>query len=871
MRDETGKSAPAPTRLADYRPPAWLVETVALDFDLAPRGTRVAARIAFRRNPDGPGGPLRLDGRALRLVSAAVDGRSVSPAVDAEGLTLEGPLPDAFDWEAVVEIDPEDNKALEGLYLSRGMFCTQCEPQGFRKITFFPDRPDVMARYEVRLVAPGAGFSALLSNGDLVEQGETPDGRPFARWRDPHPKPSYLFALVAGDLRARTMPFATASGREVTLGVWVRPGDEDRTAYALDALARSMRWDETAYGREYDLDLFNIVAVDDFNMGAMENKGLNIFNSKYVLASPETATDADYERIEAIVAHEYFHNWTGNRITCRDWFQLCLKEGLTVFRDQQFTADTRSAAVKRIEDAKLMRSRQFREDSGPLAHAVRPEEYAEINNFYTATVYEKGAEVIGMLHALVGAQGYRRALDLYFERHDGQACTIEDFRRCFEDATGRDLGQFARWWSQAGTPTVTVAEDWDAAQGRLTLTLRQSTPPTPGQPDKPPLVVPVALGLIGPNGDELLPEGTRMVELSEAATTVTFEGLGARPVVSALRGFSAPVRLEHPQSDVERAFLMAHDSDPFNRWQAGRGYAVDVALRMLGGAAPEPALLDALDATAADERLDPAFRALVLETPGEDEIAREAHARGAPADPEAIHAALKALRAAVGARLGATLERLHADMATPGPYAPDAASAGKRALRNRAMALLVARGRPEDLARAAAQFAGADNMSEQFPALAALVHADAPQAPAALAALHDRWSNDSGVMDKWLAVQATAPASDAAARVAALTGHPVFDWLNPNKFRSLIGAFATGNPSRFHAADGSGYALVADWLIRLDPRNPQTTARLAGCFETWRLYDEGRQALIRAQLERVAATPGLSKDTADIVGRILGG
>ena len=871
MRDDTGKAAAAPFRLADYRPPAWLVETVALDFDLAPRGTRVAARIAFRRNPDGPGGPLRLDGRGLRLISASVDGRPVAPAVDAEGLTLDAPLADAFDWAATVEIDPEDNKALEGLYLSRGMFCTQCEPQGFRKITFFPDRPDVMARYEVRMVAPGEGFPALLSNGDLVEEGALPDGRRFARWRDPWPKPSYLFALVAGDLRATTMPFVTASGRAVTLGVWVRPGDEDRTAYALDALARSMRWDEAAYGREYDLDLFNIVAVDDFNMGAMENKGLNIFNSKYVLASPETATDADYERIEAIVAHEYFHNWTGNRITCRDWFQLCLKEGLTVFRDQQFTSDTRSAAVKRIEDAKLMRSRQFREDAGPLAHPVRPEEYNEINNFYTATVYEKGAEAIGMLRALVGAEGYRRALDLYFDRHDGQAATIEDFRRCFEDATGRDLTQFSRWWSQAGTPVVTVAEDWDAAAGRLSLTLSQATPPTPGQPEKAPLVIPVALGLLGPNGDDLLPEGTRLIELAAPSMTVAFEGLGARPVVSALRGFSAPVRLEHPQSDAERAFLMAHDSDPFNRWQAGRFYAVDVALRMLDGASPEPALLDALDATAADETLDPAFRALALETPGEDEIAREVHARGRPADPEAIHAALKALRAAVGTRLGATLERLHAEMATPGPYSPDAAAAGRRALRNRAMALLAARGRAEDFARAATQFDRADNMSEQFPALAALVHGDAPQAPAALAALHDRWKHDAGVMDKWLAVQATAPTPDAAARVAALTSHPVFDWLNPNKFRSLIGAFATGNPSRFHAADGSGYALVADWLIRLDPRNPQTAARLAGCFETWRLYDEGRQALIRAQLQRIAAAPGLSKDTGDIVGRILGG
>ena len=870
MRTETGKSVAQPIRLADYQPPAWLVETVALDFDLAPRATRVTARIAFRRNPDGPGGPLRLEGRKLRLISAAIDGAAVAPALDAEGLTVDGPLPDAFLWEAVVEIDPEDNKALEGLYLSKGMFCTQCEAQGFRKITFYPDRPDVMAVFTVRLTAPKATHPALLSNGDLIEQGDAGDGRHFALWRDPHPKPCYLFALVAGDLRANTAPFVTASGRKVTLGVWVRPGDEALTDYALDALARSMRWDEQAYGREYDLDIFNIVAVDDFNMGAMENKGLNVFNSKYVLASPETATDADFERIEGIIAHEYFHNWTGNRITCRDWFQLCLKEGLTVFRDQHFTSDTRSAAVKRIEDVKMLRARQFREDAGPLAHAVRPEAYVEINNFYTATIYEKGAEVIGMLRTLVGAEGYRKALDLYFERHDGQACTIEQFRQCFEDACGRDLGQFARWWSQAGTPVVTVAEEWDAGAGRYTLTLRQSTPPTPGQTTKAALVIPVAVGLLGANGGDLLPEGTRVLELTGAEACFSFDGLPGRPVPSLLRGFSAPVRLERETTDAERAFLMAHDSDPFNRWEAGRAYAVDVALRMLAGAAPDAAWLDALDALAGDESLDPAFRALALETPGEDELAREVFARGALADPAAIHAASRALRRAAGARLGATLERLHAAMAVPGPYSPDAEPAGRRALRNRALALLVARGTAADLARAAAQFDAADNMSEQFPALAALVHADAPQASDALAAFFDRWKDHPAVVDKWLTAQATAPVADAAARVAALTAHPAFDWLNPNKFRALIGGFASGNPSRFHAADGSGYAFFADWLLKLDPRNPQTTARMAGAFETWKIYDEDRQRLIRAQLERIASAPGLSKDTADIVGRMLG-
>jgi len=866
MRTETA----APVHLSDYAPPAWLVETVDLAFDLHPHRTRVAARIAFRRNAEGPGGPLRLDGRGLTLVSAAVDGAPVSPAVDAEGLTLDAALPDAFVWEAEVEIDPAGNTALEGLYVSRGMFCTQCEAQGFRKITYFPDRPDVMARYTVRIEADAA-FPVLLSNGDRVEEGATPEGRRFAVWRDPHPKPSYLFALVAGDLRARTAAFRTAEGRDVTLAVWVRPGDEDRCDYALDALVRSMRWDERVYGRAYDLDLFNIVAVDDFNMGAMENKGLNIFNSKCVLASPETATDAEYERIESIVAHEYFHNWTGNRITCRDWFQLCLKEGLTVYRDQQFTADERSAAVKRIEDVKMLRARQFREDGGPLAHPVRPEQYVEINNFYTATVYEKGAEIIGMLRTLVGAEGYRKALDLYFARHDGQACTIEDFRACFEDATGRDLTQFARWWSQAGTPEVRVREHWDEAARRLSLTFAQTTPATPGQPDKQPLVIPLALGLLGPSGADLLPEGTRVVELTDAETTVRFDDLPARPVPSLLRGFSAPVRLLRETPAAERAFLMAHDSDPFNRWEAGRAFAVDVALRMVDGAGPDPAFLDAMATLAADEALDPAFRAMALETPGVDELARETRARGRPADPEAIHAATQALRRALAGRMATLLARLYAENATPGAYSPDAASAGKRALRNRAMALLVARGEAEDHARAAAQFETADNMTEQAPALAALVHADAPQAPAALAAFHDRWKDDALVVDKWLAVQATAPLPDALDRVRALTEHPAFDWLNPNRFRALVGGFAMGNPARFHAADGAGYAFAAEWLIRLDARNPQTAARLAGCFETWPLYDDARQALMRAQLDRIAATPDLSRDTSDMVRRMLGG
>jgi aminopeptidase N len=874
MRPEDARP-PTTRRLADHRPPDWLVERVALSFELRPRGTRVAAEIAFRRNPAaGPQRPdLRLDGRALRLISASIDGRPLGAdahRLDAEGLTVPaGRLPgDAFLWRAETEIDPELNTALEGLYLSKGMFCTQCEAQGFRKITFYPDRPDVMAPYDVRVAAP-AGLPVVLSNGDPVEQGETEDGGRWALWRDPHPKPSYLFALVAGDLVAETRRFRTRSGRAVELALWVRRGDEGKTAYALDSLERAMRWDEDVYGREYDLDVFNVVAVDDFNMGAMENKGLNIFNSKYVLASPETATDRDYELIESVVAHEYFHNWTGNRITCRDWHQLCLKEGLTVFRDQQFTADMRSAPVKRIEDVLRLRSQQFREDEGPLAHPVRPEEYVEINNFYTATVYEKGAEVIRMLHTLLGPETYRRALDLYFERHDGEAATIEQFRACFEAASGRDLSQFALWWSQAGTPRVAVEEAWDEAAGRYALTLRQSTPPTPGQPEKRPLLTPVALGLLGPEGEALLPEDTRVIELDAAEKTVVFDDLPARPVPSLLRGFSAPVRLERETGDAERAFLMAKDPDPFNRWEAGRGYGRDVALRMLEGAVADRGFVEALGAVATDAALDPAFRALALELPGEDELAREVHARRRPADPEAIRRALDRLGVAVAEAHRETFAALHAAMATPKPYSPEAAAAGRRRLRNRALAYLVRLKDGSGRGRALRQFETADNMSEQAPALAALVHAGAPEAAAALEAFHERWKDEPLVIDKWLSIQASAPRPDALDQVRRLTEHASFDWTNPNRFRALIGAFAGANPSRFHAADGAGYAFVADWLLRLDKRNPQTAARLAGAFETWSRYDPGRQTLMRAQLERIAGAEGLSKDLGDMVGRML--
>ena len=849
-------------RLEDYRPPAYLLDRVELVFTLAPKETRVRARLHLAPNParsdEGPL-DLRLDGRLLRLVSATIDGAPV-PAnaltLDEEGLTVAADhVPDApFVWETETEIAPEANTALEGLYMSGNMYCTQCEAQGFRKITFFPDRPDVMARYKVRVEGEAP---VLLSNGNLTASGEG-----WAEWEDPFPKPSYLFALVAGDLRAVEDSFVTRSGREVLLQIWVRPGDEDRCAYAMDALKRSMRWDEDAYGREYDLDRFMIVAVDDFNMGAMENKGLNVFNSRYVLASPETATDADYKSIETIIAHEYFHNRTGNRITCRDWFQLCLKEGLTVFRDQQFSADQRSAAVKRIEDVIRLRGAQFREDGGPLAHPVRPEEYVEINNFYTATVYEKGAEVIGMLRRLVGPETYRAALDLYFERHDGQACTIEDWLRVFEDASGRDLSQFKLWYSQAGTPRLRAEESW--TEGSYTLRLTQHVPPTPGQTAKKPMVIPVAYGLLGADGTEL---DTGLVELAEPARELSWN-LPERPTASLLREFSAPVILERSITPADRAFLLAHDSDTFNKWEAGRGAALEAIATLAAdrSAQPDADHLAALVTVAEDPGLDPAFKALLLGLPSEEEVIGHVASRGDVPDPAAIHAARRALVARIAAALGERAEALYAANAVTGAYAPDAAMAGRRALRARALELLTARDHEATAARA--QFAAADNMTERMSALSLLVAGGA--GAEALERFYADWRHDRLVIDKWFAVQAAqTPPEEAAETVERLSRHADFEWRNPNRFRSLIGTFAMANPAGFHRADGSGYALFVDWMIRLDPLNPQTTARLTASLGNWRQFDANRRTLLRGELERLAALPGLSRDTGEIVSRLL--
>jgi aminopeptidase N len=851
------KDASAPTiHLSDYAPPAYLVDTVALTFHLAPDATRVLSRIGFRPNPATTNREFSLHGSDMRLIRAAIDGAEVRPVITADGLTC--PAPDApFVWEAEVEIAPAANTALEGLYMSNGMYCTQCEAEGFRKITYYPDRPDVMAVFTVRIEGSPAATPVLLSNGNPVAAGPG-----WAEWHDPWPKPAYLFALVAGDLVAFSDNFTTRSGRDVALNLWVRAEDLAKCAFGMQALKASMRWDEDVYGREYDLDVFNIVAVDDFNAGAMENKGLNIFNSAAVLASPETATDADYERIEAIIAHEYFHNWTGNRITCRDWFQLCLKEGLTVFRDQQFTGDLRGHAVKRINDAVTLRATQFREDNGPLAHPVRPESFVEINNFYTTTVYEKGAEVIGMLKRIVGDAAYASALDLYFDRHDGQAATIEDWLQVFTDVTGRDLSQFKRWYQQAGTPRVTVTEDY--ADGTLTLHLAQDTPPTPGQPDKAPMVIPVAVGLLGANGQEVVP--TTVLELTQAEQSFVFTGLSGRPVASVLRGFSAPVILRHSQTSAEQAFLLAHDTDPFNAWEAGQSLArTGLVAMILDDAAPDGGFLDALSHAIADDSKDPAYRALLLSLPSEENVAQGLFDAGHIPDPDRIHACHRALRQAIASHCGAILARLHDQNQVPGPYSADADAAGKRALGNQSLRYLSL---TEGPARAQAQFDGAGNMTQQLAALSALLGIGAGQS--ALAAFEARWAGDRLVMNKWFALQvASAKPQDAVAVTERLTQHPAFTWKNPNRFRSVVGALP-GNLAGFHAADGRGYRLLADWLIRLDAVNPMVAARLSAAFQTLPRWDAGRQALMRAALDRIATAPGLSRDTAEMVARMRG-
>ncbi|WP_158806876.1 aminopeptidase N [Beijerinckia sp. L45] len=877
-----------PVRLADYRVPDYLIDTVDLDVSLARTATRVVSRLAIRPNPLGrPGVPLVLDGEDLVAKRLVLDGKKLAASahrVTPDGFTLLKPPETPFVLEIETEIDPTANLRLMGLYRSGSAYCTQCEAEGFRRITYFLDRPDVLSVYTVRIEADRADAAILLSNGNPRKAGTIAGtDRHFAVWHDPHPKPSYLFALVGGNLGSIHDTFTTESGRAVALGIYVEPGKEDRAHYAMDALKRSMRWDETAFGREYDLDVFNIVAVSDFNMGAMENKGLNVFNDKYVLASPETATDGDYAGIETVIAHEYFHNWTGNRVTCRDWFQLCLKEGLTVFRDHEFSADMRSRAVRRIADVRTLRAQQFAEDAGPLAHNVRPDTYREINNFYTATIYEKGAEVIRMLKVLIGDDAFRRGMDLYFERCDGTATTIEVFLSMFEEAAGRDLAQFARWYHQAGTPKLHVILDFDDAKGELLIELEQTCPVTPGQNHKEPFVVPIAFGLLGSDGSALPlqpvdgclseDEAARgLIILDERRRALRFGGLTERPVTSFLRGFSAPVRLDAEADDEQLAVQMAFDPDSFNRWQASQTFAVGLLLVSIAGirsgrapyydAAYDQAMQKVLD----DAEQDPAFAALVLSLPGEADMAREV---GHDVDPGAIHVAREALKAKLGEALGDSLLSLYHKLEDKTPYSPDAAAAGRRSLRNAALDLYAAGNRLKGNVLAQAQFAAAANMTDKLAALSVLAQTPGTARDKALKAFYESYKQDALVIDKWFALQAMQPDAGTLDHIRALMEHPAFSIKNPNRVRSLIGAFAAGNPTQFNAADGSGFAFVAQTVIELDRINAQVAARLLAAFKSWRSLEPARRDLALQALQSVANTPGLSADTADIASRSL--
>jgi aminopeptidase N len=875
---------PRVIRLAEYAPADYLIDTVDLDFRLDPAATIVTADIALRPNPAGrAGAPLTLDGDGLTLAATPLlDNESLPDSAFAatpDSLVLKQPPARPFRLRVQTRLDPSGNSQLMGLYRSSGTYCTQCEAEGFRRITYFLDRPDVLATYRVRIEADEAAAPVLLSNGNPVSQGKLDGGRHFAVWHDPFPKPSYLFALVGGDLAAVTSRFVTMSGREVQLGIHVEHGKEGRAAYAMDALKRAMRWDEKTFGREYDLDVFNIVAVSDFNMGAMENKGLNVFNDKYILASPETATDGDYAGIEAVIAHEYFHNWTGDRITCRDWFQLCLKEGLTVFRDQEFSSDQRSRPVKRIADVRGLRAHQFAEDAGPFAHPVRPDNYREINNFYTATVYEKGAEVVRMLKTLIGAEAFRRGMDLYFARHDGQAATVEDFVACFAEVSGRDLGQFMRWYGQAGTPEVAIAESFETDGGRYILDVAQTVPPTPGQPDKEPMVIPLAVGLIGADGHERplrLEDGRApangVIELTERRHRFVLTGLDAKPVPSFNRGFSAPVKITSDLTDDDLLFLARHDGEPFARWQALQTVGTRLLVRSVaalreGRAAPaEPRLAQALGAALENAAFDPAYVAQLLALPSEADIAREI---GADVDPDAIHAAREAARRVLGLSLKAPLAAAYERLAGGGAYSPDAASAGCRSLRAAALDLLAASGESDGRSRAEAHYAAADNMTDRMAGLAVLSTIPGPAREQALEDFRRRFAGDALVLDKWFALQATIAEPETLARVQRLTEDGAFSFANPNRLRALIGTFAAANPTQFNRPDGAGHAYVADMVLAIDGHNPQVAARLLGAFRSWKTLEAGRRANAEAALRRVAAAPKLSRDVADLAGRAL--
>ncbi len=882
-----------PVRLKDYRVPDYLIDKVDLDVKLHPAATRVKARLTARPNPQGRRqAPLILDGDGLAAKRIALDGREfdLSEAkawngfVTPDQFTLSAPPQHAFILEIETEIDAAANTRLMGLYRSGSVYCTQCEAEGFRRITYFLDRPDVLSVYTVRLEAEFSEAPLLLSNGNKIA-GDKIEGttRHFAVWHDPFPKPCYLFALVGGDLGAIFDEFTTKSGRKVALGIYVEHGKEPYAAYAMDALKRAMAWDEKVFGREYDLDVFNIVAVSDFNMGAMENKGLNIFNDKYVLASPSTATDTDYANIEAVIAHEYFHNWTGNRITCRDWFQLCLKEGLTVFRDHAFSADMRSAPVRRIGDVRTLRAQQFVEDAGPLAHNVRPDTYLEINNFYTATIYEKGAEIIRMLKVLIGDDAFRKGMDLYFDRYDGTAATIEDFIACFAETSKRDLTGFSRWYHQSGTPLVEAEGCYDEEAKTFTLDFAQSCKTTPGQDKKEPFVIPVALGFVIPGqGDIELRTGGQdgasaaeisrgVIELSTARRRVTFCGVPSRPVASLLRGFSAPVRLDCAASEADLMTLISDDSDGFNRWQSASAYATRLLLRSAGRIGAGDAPHEDKDFSGSlriliEKSTDPAFTAQVITLPGEADIARE---MGEDVDPDAIHLAREALRKAIGHDLKETLLVTYNRLADDGSYSPDEMAAGRRALRNAALDLFAAGDRVQGARLATRQFDTANTMTDEIAALGVLANIPGEERENALDAFYRTHEGEPLVIDKWFALQAAIPEAGTLNRVKALMQHKAFSFTNPNRLRSLAGSFAAHNQTQFNAIDGSGYDFIAGIVLELDAKNPQVAARLLSAFKSWRTLEAKRRGLAERALRHVASAVSLSPDVKDIAGRSL--
>ena len=875
--------APGTVYLKDYAPPAFLIPNIDLDIDIRDDHAMVRAKLAVVRNPRSADqrAPLTLDGEEIELVSVALDGVVLAPhqyTVDAERLAIAGP-PDAFLLETVSRIHPHGNTRLEGLYASKDGFFTQCEAQGFRRITWFLDRPDVMARYTTTIHANREKYPVLLSNGNLIAHGEESGGRHWAKWEDPFPKPCYLFAMVAAKLDRLEDSFVTRSGHKAALSIYVEPGRLDQCGFAMGCLKSAMKWDEDVFGLELDLDGYIIAAVGDFNSGAMENKGLNIFNTKFVLARPDIATDQDYQNIDRVVAHEYFHNWTGNRVTCRDWFQLSLKEGLTVFRDQEYGADMTSRALTRIQDVRALRAAQFTEDAGPMAHPVRPASYMEIRNFYTMTVYEKGAEVVRMQHTLLGAKAFRSGMDLYFRRHDGQAVTTDDFVQAMQDASGIDLAQFRRWYEQAGTPVLEIEGNYAVAAKRYAITLKQSCPPTPGQESKLAFHIPFALGLVGPDGNDipLQLEGesraggtTRVFSLKQTEERLVFVNVPAPPTPSLLRNFSAPVIARFAYSDADLSHLIAHDSDAFNRWEAGQRLALNLIGRGIeSGRAGRPldapqSFIAAFARLLADSGRDPAFAAEALALPSEIYIAEQMD----EIDPDAIHSARNSLRRQLASALQQEWLAAYRACANTGPYSPDAASAGKRSLRNLALGTLMELASADILALCIDQFARSDNMTESMAALAALANCDCAERGGALDDFYRKWRDEPLVVDKWLSVQAMSRLPGTLAEVKRLLAHPAFDIRNPNRVYALIRGFSA-NQVRFHAADGSGYRFVADQVIALDAINPQVGARVARAFDRWKKFDAVRRTHAQGELTRIRNAPSLSRDIAEIVGKAL--